>query len=65
MTTHNTIPEAPQDDTALMGLAKAVRAQVDELCRAECYEGGTGGRVHYCGLAKGHEGNCQWDLEGK
>jgi len=36
-----------------------------EQCRAECYEGGTGGRVHYCGREKGHEGNCRWDLEGK
>jgi len=31
-------------------------------CRAECYEGGTGGRVHYCGREKGHEGDCDWDL---
>ncbi len=33
-----------------------------ELCRSECYEGGTGGRVHYCYLAKGHSGDCKWDL---
>jgi len=31
-------------------------------CRSECYEGGTGGRVHYCGLAKGHSGDCKWEL---